>query len=280
MIIVKVWGGIGNQLFQYVFGQYLHYRYNVEVMYDDNSYVSNDKLRKSELCALDANIIFDNQCSFSRYRGLKNRWMRLWFQLNPMKHYVCEGNRIPERFKKNHIYFFQGYWQNELYYSWLKQNCPSFDLVSRNMPQELMVVKDKIISTPDSVSVHVRRGDYFAPQNIKKYGVCDVNYFNRSIELFKERLKNPVYFVFSDDLDWVSNNISLPPNTILVPNYEVDQFLYIELMSLCHHHIISNSSFSWWGAVLNEHADDFVVSPKRWLLTTEKTIALNKWTKI
>ena len=70
MIIVKVWGGIGNQLFQYVFGEYLKYKYGQEVRYDDNSYKTTDKLRKRELDAIDADIVYDNRCSFSKFRGI------------------------------------------------------------------------------------------------------------------------------------------------------------------------------------------------------------------
>lgn len=80
MIIVKIWGGIGNQIFQYVFGQYLKYKYRTDVLYDDNSYLSIDKLRKRELDALDAEILYDNSCTFSKYKGVKNRVLRLFFK--------------------------------------------------------------------------------------------------------------------------------------------------------------------------------------------------------
>lgn len=280
MVIVKVWGGIGNQLFQYVFGQYLHYRYNVEVRYDDNSYVSNDKLRKSELCALDSNIVFDNQCSFSRYRGLKNRLMRFWFQLNPMKHYVCEENRMPERFKKNHIYFFQGYWQNYKYYDWLKQNINDFKIKSSLFPEQLWSYDNQISSIVNSVSVHIRRGDYFAPHNIGIYGVCSESYYINAMKKMQSLVPNALFFIFSDDINWVKNHIEMNDNTIIIPNYNISQFAYIELMSYCKHHIVSNSSFSWWGAVLYELPESKVIAPKRWTFTSEETIALDKWIKM
>ena len=281
MIIVKVWGGIGNQLFQYVFGQYLKYRYNQDVRYDDNSYISTDKLRKSELGALAGNIVYDNSCSFSKYQGVKNRLLRFAFQLNPKNHYIEEGMTVPNEYKPDHTYFFQGYWQDYSYYEWLVKNVPGFSISSDMIPDEVNEYFESIKSVEESVSIHVRRGDYFLPQNIKKYGVCDEAYFNTAVELLEKEQTPQKYFVFSDDLDWVMKNLQLPlEKTVFVQNYDVAQFLYIELMSLCRHHIISNSSFSWWGAVLNAKEGAYVVCPARWTLDSDKTIALSNWLKI
>lgn len=280
MIVVKIWGGIGNQLFQYVYGEYLHYKYGQEVRYDDNSYVSNDKLRKSELLVLNKDIVFDNRCTFSRFRGVKNRVMRVLYQLQPDHHYIAEGSVIPETYEENHLYFFQGYWQDYKYYEWLCEHVGDFQLSSKWIPEVLQPLKEQIQETEESVSVHVRRGDYFKPENIKKYGVCDAAYFENAIQKIEKRIKAPKFFIFSDDLEWVKSNINLPQNSVLIPNYDIDQFLYIELMSFCKHHIISNSSFSWWGAVINSDKEAITICPSRWVLTSDETIALDKWTKI
>ena len=280
MIIVKVWGGVGNQLFQFVFGQYLHYKYGFEVRYDDNSYVSNDSLRKSELLALDHQILFDNSCVFSKYRGVRNRLLRLLFQFNQRHHFIAEGGLIPDLYKENDLYFFQGYWQDYKYYQWLKEHVSDFHIASKGMPEILQPVISQIQGTDESVSVHVRRGDYFKPENIKKYGVCDAKYFGNAFQQIEQSINNPRFFIFSDDLDWVKNNLKLPQHSILIPNYDIEQFLYIELMSLCKHHIISNSSFSWWGAVLNASENGVVVAPSKWVMGNEKSIARHEWVKI
>lgn len=280
MIIVKVWGGIGNQLFQYVFGQYLQYRYKQEIYYDENSFVSVDKLRQRELEGIESNVKIYNNCSFSKVRGVKNRILRFIFQINPANHYIEEGKSIPIRFHYNHRYFFQGYWQDVKYYKWLKENVSGFTIASSNYPIELATLRNQILSAPNSVSIHVRRGDYFLSKNIKKYGVCDTQYFEDALGVVASRYKDFTLFVFSDDLEWVKNNMKLPNDTIFVPNYDVSQFAYIELMSLCQHHIISNSSFSWWGAVLNKNTDTLVISPQKWTLDSCETIALESWLKI
>lgn len=280
MIIVKIWGGIGNQLFQYVLGQYLHYCYHQEVKYDDNSFVSTDKLRKRELDAIDSVITWDNHCSFSKYRGIKGRFLRYCYQLLPKHHYIGINEKIPKRLYDNNEYFFQAYWQDYKYYKWLIDNVPSFKVRSKNFPKELNEIKTMIESCPQSASIHIRRGDYFSPENVSVYGVCTEDYYHKAISLIKNKESKVRFFVFTDDIEWVKENIQLDDNMFIVPNYDISQFAYIELMSLCRHHIISNSSFSWWGAVLNEQNGAMVICPSKWTLTSDKTIALKKWMKL
>lgn len=280
MIIVKVWGGIGNQLFQYVFGQYLYYRFHYEVSYDGNSFISTDKMRKKELDALDSAIKWNNHCNFSKFRGIRGRLLRYCYQLLPKHHYIGINEIIPKRIYDNDEYFFQAYWQDYKYYKWLIDNVPSYKIESKCFPQELKEVKMMIESCPYSVSIHIRRGDYFSPKNVSVYGVCTEDYYHKAIELIKNRIPGAIFFVFSDDIEWVKDHIHLDNDAVIVPNYEVSQFSYIELMSLCKHHIISNSSFSWWGAVLNEQSDAIVICPSKWKLTTDKTIALKNWMKL
>lgn len=279
MIIVKVWGGIGNQLFQYVFGQYLKHKYNQEVRYDDNSFVATDKLRKRELDAIDEIIEYDNRCSFSKYRGIENRLYLSLYLLNPKHHFISEQTEMPQTFIDGHIYFFQGYWQDIKYYQWLLDNT-SFKLAFKKTPTKLDDYVNKISKEENSVSIHIRRGDYFAPQNVGIYGVCDTTYFNQAIERIKLSIESPHLFIFSDDIEWVKNNIPLDNQCTIIENYDIPQLSYIVLMSLCKHHIISNSSFSWWGAVLNRTKEAIVVSPSKWTLTSDRTIALNEWLKI
>lgn len=280
MIIVKIWGGIGNQLFQYVFGQYLHYKFHQEVGYDDNSFLSTDKLRKRELEVLDDDIKWDNHCSFSKYRGIKGRFLRYCYQLLPKHHYIGINEIIPKRLYDKNEYFFQAYWQDYKYYKWLIDNVPSFKVKSKNFSKELDEIKAMIESCSQSASIHIRRGDYFSPKNVSVYGVCTEDYYHKAIGLIKNKESKVRFFVFTDDIEWVKEHIQLDDDMLIVPNYDISQFAYIELMSLCKHHIISNSSFSWWGAVLNEQDNATVICPSKWTLTSDKTIALDKWMKI
>ena len=280
MIIVKIWGGIGNQLFQYVLGQYLHYRYGQEVRYDDNSFLSTDKLRERELDALDTTITWDNHCRFSKYRGIKGRLLRYCYQLLPGHHYVGLNEVIPQWINDGEEYFFQAYWQDCKYYQWLIVNVPSFKLQSKMFPKALTAIRMQIESCAQSASIHIRRGDYFSPENVSVYGVCTEEYFDRATDLIKKTVPDVRFFVFTDDIEWVREHIQLDDDAVIVPNYNISQFAYIELMSLCKHHIISNSSFSWWGAVLNEQDSAKVICPSKWTLTSDESIALDKWIKL
>ena len=280
MIIIKLWGGVGNQLFQYVFGQYIKYRYNQDVYYDDNAFMTVDRLRKPELDAVNGSISYNNQCDFSKYRGVVNRVLRYIFLAHPCHHFITEGTIMPSEFKRDHLYFMQGYWQDIKYYTWLRKNIKDFELRGGVFPSQLEPLREEIVSTSQSLSIHVRRGDYFSPRNVKTYGVCDADYFQRAVIEISKRTRIENTFIFSDDLDWVKDNLPLGKNTTLIPNYDVSQFAYIQLMSLCRHHIISNSSFSWWGAVLNKQSGSIVISPNRWMLNSDMTIALDEWIKI
>ena len=145
---------------------------------------------------------------------------------------------------------------------------------------ELKNFDSTISSAKESVSLHVRRGDYFTPQNVGIYGVCDVDYYEKSLSYITKDNNEKEIFVFSDDIDWVKKNIHFRTPYTIVPNYDVPQFVYIELMSKCKHHIISNSSFSWWGAVINESEEGVVINPSRWRNDVDRSPALSKWIKI
>jgi len=281
MIVIRVWGGIGNQLFQYVFGEYLHYKYGQIVKYDDGSFYGVDTLRKRELDMLNAKIEYDSSYSFSRCRGVKNRILRTIFQLHPKHHLIIEGRTtLPTSYHKNHIYYFQGYWQSIEYYEWLKKHVPNFALEAKYVPQELKGLKNMMDSCVQSLSVHVRRGDYFSKKNIGVYGVCTETYDHKALTSILGNNSEIKVFVFTDDIGWVIKNLVLPNDVVIVQNYEIPQFAYVELMSHCKHHIISNSSFSWWGAVLNSQKGAIVISPDKWTLTSSHTISLNKWIKM
>ena len=279
MVIVRLWGGIGNQLFQYSFGELLRERYQVEVVYDIASFGKSDVLRKFELSIIISNLPIISNIAFSRYVGIRNRFLRLSYTLRNT--FIEEKQFTEEKLlrglNKGDVYL-QGYWQNREFVSFIKKN--KLYLPKESCPNQLSFIKEQIQGADNSVAIHVRRGDYFTPKNINVFGVCDISYYEKAIDLLRSKISTPIIFVFSDDLDWVKENIDLPLNTIYVPNYDLPQYWYIYLMSLCRHNIISNSTFSWWGAVLNTNVNKIVISPAIWTLNSKKTIALDEWIKI
>lgn len=276
MITVRLWGGLGNQLFQYSFGKYIEYWTSKKVFFDTASFGTSDQLRELEICSLTSDILLNN-VSFTQYTGIKNRLFRGLFQ--------CSNTFIPEdkfcldflgRARGN--IFLQGYWQDEKY---AKSFPRSRILKEWRTPDVLQEYVSIISKTEIPISLHIRRGDYFSPKNIGIYGVCTKAYYRKAIDYVLSTIKgNKKIFVFSDDMSWVKENITLPDHTIFVPNYKVLQFSYIYLMSLCKINIVSNSTFSWWGAYLNQYPNKIIIAPSRWTLNTEKTLALDSWIKL
>lgn len=122
------------------------------------------------------------------------------------------------------------------------------------------------IKSCNSIAVHVRRGDYLMPYNFGINGVCEKDYYVKAISLMKGVFENAVFFFFSNDMDWVRENLlSLTDNYILIEgNTDKDSWKDMCLMSHCRYNIIANSSFSWWGAWLNYHSDKLVCAPRKW----------------
>ena len=117
----------------------------------------------------------------------------------------------------------------------------------------------------ESISLHIRRGDYVHHAETSRFfGVCSTEYYQRCIEHVAGQIRNPVFFLFSDDPDWVKENLRLSYPGILVSNGRLKDYEELWLMSRCRHHIIANSSFSWWGAWLNPRPDKIVCAPEEW----------------
>ena len=134
----------------------------------------------------------------------------------------------------------------------------------------------------ESVSVHIRRGDYLKKDLRPIYGdICTVDYYHRALEYVHNKIENPKIFMFSDDMQWVKDNL-LEPGMILVNEMsEWDGMTDMYLMTQCRHHIIANSSFSWWGAWLGDNPDKIVVAPVRWFNNHSQTDMICKeWVKI
>ena len=127
------------------------------------------------------------------------------------------------------------------------------------------------IDSSVSVSVHIRRGDYVTNRHTNAvHGVCPLSYYKKAMKFIEDRVAQPEYFVFSDDLDWVKGNLQTHSKVRFVDNNrESNSYNDMHLMSLCKHSIIANSSFSWWGAWLGGNKDKIVVAPSQWFRDRE-----------
>ncbi len=254
--IVRFIGGLGNQMFQYAFYRALQEK-GQKVKASIDSFTKYSK-RSFELPKVFPNVklCYDEDMKYESYKNS--------LSFHELYQETENGVYDAEVFKRTDCSM-SGYWQSEKYFENIKENIRE-ELIFEPEEARLIKLAERIRSEKNSVSLHVRRGDYM--ETPEMYGnICTVEYYNRALKFVKEKLQNPIFYVFSDDLEWTKNNIKIPNanyiSDILFQDYQnwYDMFL----MSCCHHNIIANSSFSWWGAWLNTNEDKVVISPNKWI---------------
>ena len=293
MIISQIKGGLGNQMFQYAAGRVLAEKHGVELCLDTSPFKNRD---------------FHTGFELDRLFGIKNRiasgkeikdligWRstrigtyilskNFFSFLRGRRYYIEQGLFFDYSFfSLPPDCYITGYWQSEGYfagYEDLIQNLFSFaPLVSERNKK----FADKIINC-NSVSIHVRRGDYVTyPDTNKRHGTCPREYYENAIRYLNKFINDPVFFVFSDDMDWAINNIKIDREHYFVNhNTGMESYNDMWLMSLCRHHVIANSTFSWWAAWLNPSQNKLVVSPKQWFRDPSRSsskIIPDQWVRI
>ncbi len=276
MIIVKLMGGLGNQMFQYAFGRYLSVKHNTNLKLDlsflnhrakDISYT----LRSFELGIFPIQAEIASPEEVNRYASMhKNnwkRWINAMLPANKQKHFIIEKQSAfyPEAMTIPDNSYLQGYWQSEKYFASIRNMLlAEFKFTAPLNEKNTALISS--INTADAIALHVRRGDYVQDKKTADFhGTCSIDYYQRAIELLTKEIKKPVFFLFSDDMTWVKNHLSIPfPVCYVDHNQGANNFEDMRLMSLCKHQIVANSSFSWWAAWLNTYADKKVIAPVGW----------------
>ena len=267
MIIVRLSGGLGNQIFQYAAGRVLALRRNTDLALDLR-FFQRDRLRNYALAPFSLKTASLDQVSLppSRRNPLA---FALWRMTKGRRFTYCRERSFsfdPAVLKLGPDTYLHGYWQSENYF----QDAATViraDVVVRTPPSEVNAVRLRAIANSPSVSVHVRRGDYVSNSKTSRiYGACPVEYYQAAAQLLAKQAGMPLRFwVFSDDPEWAAANIGFPFDTRYVTHRAEDHPAEdLRMMSACRDHIIANSTFSWWGAWLNPSPDKIVVAPKRW----------------
>ena len=270
MIISRITSGLGNQLFQYAVARHLSLK-NKTPLYVDLSYYlqsySDDTVRNFKLgnFSVPYHTLQQSPLEYvsKATKLLPNRSLRPFFLFLKEKQFHFDEQIL--RAQAGCV-IMEGFWQSEAYFRDSAEMIRR-DLQLNGVPSlEFNKYKQLIQDSPTPVSIHVRRGDYVNhPEFSKTFGFIGIDYYKQAINLAKKALNDPHFFVFSDDKEWSQTNLPLPDNSVFVqntgPNGDVADLM---LMSHCQHHIIANSSFSWWGAWLNPNADKLVVAPKNW----------------
>jgi len=276
MFVVKISSGFGNQLFQYAFALYLKKEGYEDVCLDQSAFKYFTPQRTSGIDLISELPTVHDRRIYYRYRSFLFNIGKFFFQLNPFVKLVTEKTlKFPI---KGRFVFFDGFWQTDKYINQLGDWESCFHAKDA-VPEYI----DRMAATMENVhaiSLHVRRGDYFSEGYVDRYGVCDVAYYEKALNLLTEGLTNYKIYIFSDEPEWVKDNLHLPTNHVFVEKEELHPYWHIWLMSRCRDHIISNSSFSWWGAYMGKHPEKRVVAPIEWLKGHKETIALSDWIKL
>jgi hypothetical protein len=294
MIVVKVFGGLGNQLFQYAFGRRLAIERNTN-LYLDTSFFNNNlhsdfTPRNFELNLFNVKYKIADDAILKKFSHSK--WNKLFNELLVKSPFIKSANYLREP----HFHFFErslvigdnvyvnGYWQSEDYFSSVRNELLDDLKPLEQLSTESQLVADDI-NKNESVAIHIRRGDYISDKNNASiYHICSLAYYQKSIQVLNKKLKSPKYFIFSDDPDWVEQNLKInQPYYFINHNKGKNSYQDLVLMSKCKHNIIANSSFSWWGAWLNQHENKIVIAPEKWFKDTKKDtkdLICKSWIKI
>lgn len=300
MKIVKFKGGMGNQMFQYAFLRNLQLCYEIKDVKADFSYFTQcekDKIRVPRIMSMNTicDTVTEQELKKMLYcvpsgdvLGIKYRLM-VGLQAKLNSRYYFESDRAYREVDKIVKYdYFDGYWQSWRYLEpirdvLLKEFSPKGDLSGKSLRMMEKLTKC------NSVFVGIRRGDYISDkQSLAHYGDCDFDYYKKAIKLIQEKVVNPVIIFFSNDIEWVKENMNeetlgCSGIELLYRNEEdiFNDFEELYVMASCKHAIITNSTFNFWGAWLIQNPDKIVVAPKAWFKDNKPIdIVPDEWIKL
>ena len=272
MIILVLKGGLGNQLFQYATGRALSLKNGEELKFDASGY---EKIRSldtpreyllSHFNICDAKMATDEEIKAFKYPhgNISKSWRMVRTKLG-----LHNVGWVPRIMRKKGDIFLDGYWQTEKYFTGCADAIRRELSLKEPMGQAGQTMAKLISANPESVSLHVRRGDVARDAATNPYaGITTPEYYKSALSYIGTRFKKPHIFIFSDDPKWVTENIDIPYPSTIVSGIGIPDYEEIILMSKCRAHVIANSSFSWWGAWLDPQKDKVIVAPKQWIRRT------------
>ena len=271
MILVELNGGIGNQMFQYAAAKSLALHHKTTLKLDISP--GTDKSMPQELKPRQFDL---------HYFNLPDPVVTA----ADLESFISKSalGKITEKTKPNHkrrIYrepffhfdknfyntepdvYLKGLWQSEKYFLPFKNKIRSiFEFKNQTVGSFHNLTNQ--LKNQNSVSLHIRRGDYLAKVSLEVLGLIPLEHYQNAIELINSKIPSPSFYFFSDDIQWAKENFQIPNATFVSGDISKDHIEDLYLMSQCRYNIIANSSFSWWGAWLNDNPQKIVIAPKKW----------------
>jgi hypothetical protein len=277
MIISNLVGGLGNQMFQYACARSISLEYNFPLKFSIDTFGAYNSHNGYELAdVFDLNLEIANSEDFSKIIGfwrsnpaIRRALSKKQFSWLASRRFLSEPhfNFWPDlRERAQYGCYLHGYWQSERYFVDSNRYIRNDFTFRRNLNGANLCISNAI-SQCIAISIHVRRGDYVSDsKTFATHGTCSPLYYHNAIDTLLQRCPGAKLFAFSDDPHWVSQVLRPRyPDMILVDhNKGSESHNDMRLMSMCRHHVIANSSFSWWGAWLNPNPDKIVIAPARW----------------
>jgi hypothetical protein len=278
MVIVRLIGGLANQMFPYAVGRSLAHRLGTELKLDISGFAV--YRQKANLAprsyGLDVFSIREDFATNEEIESLKigrrslwNRARKMLFGIStpPPATYVKEKQFEfdPEILQLTGDVYLVGNWNSYKYFEDTEEIIRS-EFTFRHPQTGKNLDLSRMIAATESVSLHIRRGDFVSNPKVNAlYGTCGLDYYQRCVEALAKRVEEPHFFIFSDEPGWVRDNLRLPFAMTIVDHNGPDRAHEdLRLMSQCRHHILANSGFSWWGAWLDRRQDKLVYVPREW----------------
>ena len=310
MILIRVHdSGLGNQMFIYALGTVLKKKFPThDIKY--NVYGLSDKVAGRRMRSIGDSFEFHVDVALTKDirritgckycyeipiitkvlrrndRNMKKYMEFIWSHRQPVKStkffdelaLLSKRDTVASRvieypFQRNRDYYLMGLWQSTAYFEDYADEVRNvFSFVNKDLVNTAIAKK---IKKTNSVSVHVRRGDYCHKYTDRKFDICGMEYYKEAIRYVEEKIKNPHFFFFSDDMEYVKKSFSFVKNkTLVVGHCDVDD---MQLMSICKHNITANSTFSFWGAFLNKNENAVVVTP---MTQYQQRLGQKRWKNI
>lgn len=294
MIIVRIHGGLGNQMFEYTFYKYMEMLYpgllKADITWFDRNSKEHQGYELKNVFGIELDTAsyeeigriheyYPKYYPFAGFRYIARKMAKLKNQKNkPTGESIFDFG--PSQYIKNDIFdhldvskdwYLEGVYCSDAYLSLLKEK-PSEIFKFKAFDEENEKIS-RDMANVNSVAIHVRRGDYVG----NAFDILTISYYENAVKYIKEHVENPVFYVFSDDMDYIKKNFTFLDNYIPVHNEGKASYTDMQLISSCKHMIIANSSFSYWGAVIGEKEGSIIVAPSKYKADEELALARKNW---